>query len=367
MESSPIHIRRWLMPLSWLYGAVTAVRNWLYEAGWLQSCGYDIPVICVGNITAGGTGKTPHVEYLLSLLLPHCPTAVLSRGYKRRSRGYLLAGADTPASALGDEPWQMKHKQPRAYVAVDADRRRGIARLMQDERTRDVAVILLDDAFQHRRVRAGLNILLTDYHRLLPDDALLPAGLLRESPSGIARAQIVVVTKCPRRLHPMEYRIIRQRLGMKPWQDLYFSTMRYGSLHALYGDAVRPLETLRRDDMHVLLLSGIANPQQLESDARMYVQYLRTISYPDHHPYRRADLEQIRHALEQMPQPRIIVTTEKDAARLCEILPADHPLAPSIYVLPIQVEILREQTTAFNEKILNYVHENPRNSSMAQG
>ncbi len=365
--NSHIHIRRWLLPLSWLYGFGTVIRNWLYDVGWLHSYGYDIPLICVGNITAGGTGKTPHVEYLLRLLLPHCPTAVLSRGYKRQSRGYLLAGADTPASKLGDEPWQMKHKQPRAYVAVDADRCRGIARLMQDESTRDVGAILLDDAYQHRRVRAGLNILLTDYHRLVSDDALLPAGLLREKPSGINRAQIIIVTKCPAKLHPMEYRIVRQSLGLKPYQDLYFSTMRYGQLHALYGNKVLPLDGLRNEDMHVLLVCGIANPQQMEADARKHVQYLRTIAYPDHHRYRKADVAHISRTLEQMPSPRIVVTTEKDAARLYDVLSEDNPLAKSIYVLPIEVEILRDETTAFNEKILNYVHENPRNSSMAKG
>lgn len=365
--SSHIPIRRWLLPLSWLYGVGTGIRNWLYDVGWLHSYEYDIPLICVGNITAGGTGKTPHVEYLLGLLLPLYPTAVLSRGYKRQSRGYLLAEADTSAARLGDEPWQMKHKQPQAYVAVDADRCRGITRLMQDERTSDVGVILLDDAYQHRRVRAGLNILLTDYNRLVSDDALLPAGLLRENPSGISRAQIIIVTKCPANLHPMEYRIIRQSLGMKPYQDLFFSTMHYGQLQALYGDKVMPLEGLRNKDMHVLLVCGIANPQQMEEDVRKHVQYLRTVIYSDHHRYRKADVAHICRTLEQMPSPKIVVTTEKDAARLYDVLAEDHPIAKSIYVLPIQVEILREETTAFNEKILNYVHENPRNSGMAKG
>ena len=197
MEGNLIKINEWLLPLSWLYGVGSDFRNMLFNTGILSSKTYDIPVISVGNITAGGTGKTPHIEYLIRLLSKDHKVAVLSRGYKRRSSGYVLAQPDTPMEKIGDEPWQIKEKFPEVYVAVDANRRHGIERLMSDERTRDVQVILLDDAYQHRYVTPGINILLIDYHRMITEDQLLPAGRLRERVSNKIRANMVIVTKCP--------------------------------------------------------------------------------------------------------------------------------------------------------------------------
>ena len=367
MNSSQIHINPWLMPLSWLYGALTGIRNLMYDMGWLNSKSYDIPIICVGNITIGGTGKTPHVEYLLRLLGRRLHTAVLSRGYKRKGSGYLLAAETTPANRLGDEPWQMKHKFPQAYIAVDANRRRGIEHLMHDSSTSNVQAIVLDDAFQHRRVKAGLNILLTDYSRLVTEDRLLPAGRLRESASNMERAQIIVVTKCPPDLSPMGFRVVQQCLALKPYQDLFFSTLRYAPLQALFKDGQRNLETLRPEDIHVLLVTGIACPYQMEQDLRKYAQHIRTLSFPDHHKYRPADVRLINKTFADMPRPKIVITTEKDAARLRDVKGLDSQVEENFYALPIQVEIMRNQTTAFNEKILNYVHKNSRNSGLAEG
>ncbi len=285
MEGSRIKIKEWLLPLSWLYGVGSDIRNMLFDVGILSSKSYDIPIISVGNLTVGGTGKTPHIEYLIRLLSKDYKVAVLSRGYKRRSSGYVLAKTDTPMEMIGDEPWQIKQKFPEAYVAVDANRRHGIERLMSDQETRDVQVILLDDAFQHRYVTPGLNILLVDYHRMITEDQLLPAGQLRERVSNKVRANMVIVTKCPRDLTPIGYRVVQQALHLKPFQSLFFSTFKYGNLKRLFGEGEMQLERIRKDNMHVLLVTGIGNPQQMEQDMRKFAQYVTPLSYPDHHYY----------------------------------------------------------------------------------
>ena len=215
-EGDFIKIHEWLTPLSWLYGLGVGFRNLLFRLGVLKSRAFDIPVISVGNITVGGSGKTPHVEYLVSLLLDKMKVAVLSRGYKRKSRGYVLANNESTMSQIGDEPYQMKQKFPTLYVAVDKKRTRGIDILTSDERTKDVDVILLDDAYQHRYVKPGVNILLVDYHRLIIYDKLLPAGCLREPQEGKSRADIVIITKCPKDLRPMEYRVLMKALDLYP-------------------------------------------------------------------------------------------------------------------------------------------------------
>ena len=197
MEGDLIYINKKLRPLSWLYGLGVGFRNLLFEAGILKSHSYATPVISVGNITVGGTGKTPHVEYLIRLLKDKTNLAVLSRGYKRKSSGFVLAGNDSTMYDIGDEPFQMKQKFPDITVAVDKKRTRGISRLIDGEAGKDIDVILLDDAFQHRYVKAGINILLVDYHRLIIYDELLPSGRLREPVGSKDRADIVIVTKCP--------------------------------------------------------------------------------------------------------------------------------------------------------------------------
>lgn len=227
-EGDLIKINEWLLPLSWLYGLGVRLRNQLYEMGILKSHTFGIPVIAVGNITVGGSGKTPHVEYLIRLLKDRMKVAVLSRGYKRKSRGYVLAGPETVSSEIGDEPYQMKNKFPDVFVAVDKDRCEGIRNLTTDETTKETDVILLDDAFQHRRVKPGINILLIDYHRLIIYDKLLPAGRLREPQNGKNRADIVIITKCPTDLKPMEFRVLTKAMNLFPYQDLYFSTLEYG-------------------------------------------------------------------------------------------------------------------------------------------
>ena len=331
------------------------LRNLGFEWGLLKQTSYEVPVICVGNITIGGTGKTPHTEMLLRMLMPDHRVAVLSRGYKRKSRGFRLADSKTPMREIGDEPWQMKQKFPQAIVAVDTNRRRGIRQLLTAEATRDVDVILLDDAYQHRYVHPGLNILLTDYHRLITDDALLPAGRLREPVSAKERANVVIVTKCPYDLKPMDYRVIREALDLKPYQSLFFSTFRYGSLRRLFGDTAGQTEELT-PDTHVLLLTGIASPQQMLLDLHRSTRHITPIPFADHHEFTPHDIERIEQAFTDLQgSKRLIITTEKDASRLLLVDNLSPIVRRHIYVLPIEVEFLRDESDDFRQLITEYV------------
>lgn len=364
MEGDLVKITRWMLPLSWVYGLATALRNRLFDWGVLESRSFPIPVICVGNITVGGTGKTPHVEYLIRLLSPQYKIAVLSRGYKRRTSGYVLAKTDSKMTDIGDEPWQVKQKFPDIYVAVDSNRRRGIQRLMNDAETRDVQIILLDDAFQHRYVKPGLNILLIDYHRMITDDKLLPAGRMRESSKGCQRAQEVIITKCPSGMMPMDFRVVQQSLNLRPYQSLYFSTFRYGNLTGLFNGKTRPLNSIESEE-HILLLTGIASPEQMMMDVRRYTKHIIPLSFADHHFFEEEDAQRIDEALKKISPPRFIITTEKDASRLRQCPWLSELVKQALYVLPIEVEIMRNEENMFNHKILDYVRKDSRDSSMA--
>ena len=256
MDEHFIKIHKWLYPVSWIYGAVVVMRNKLFDWGIFRSKSFDVPVICFGNLAVGGTGKTPHTEYLIKLLHDKYQVAVLSRGYKRRTKGYVLATPQCTAKTIGDEPYQMYTKFSSVTLAVDEKRCHGIEKLLKlKEPSTDV--ILLDDAFQHRHVKAGLNILLTDYHRLFCDDTLLPAGRLREPVSGKNRAQIVIVTKCPQDIKPIDYNIITKRLNLYPYQQLFFSSFRYGNLQPVFP-TMSP-DTNANSTNHEVALSSLTN------------------------------------------------------------------------------------------------------------
>lgn len=370
MADNRVKIHRWLYPLAALYGMGVAVRNSLFDWGLLRSRSFDVPVISVGNITVGGTGKTPHIEYLIRLLSPHFNVAVLSRGYKRKSHGFVLADANAGVSDIGDEPFQMKQKFPHIHVAVDVDRCHGIEQLCKPEVKPEVEVVLLDDAYQHRYVKPGVSILLVDYHRMIKDDALLPAGRLRESERGKQRADIVIVTKCPHGLKPIDYRDLIKKMGLYPYQHLYFSTLGYGNLVPLSveeGRAVRPLASLEEDEK-VLLLTGIASPRRIEEELKRYTPHVSLLSFPDHHDFTKGDMDNLRRCFEQLGEgKRVIITTEKDAARLKGHPWLDEPLRRCIYVLPVEVEILRNEQESFNEAIIGYVRANSRNSLLHKG
>ena len=366
MEGDLIRINRWLLPLSWLYGLGVSIRNTLFDMGILKSKSYQIPVICIGNLTVGGTGKTPHTEYLVNLLRRHNKVAILSRGYKRKKKGYILASEESTVEDIGDEPWQMKQKFGNVYVAVDKNRRRGIERLCTDPETRDVEVILLDDAFQHRYVKPGVNILLIDYHRMVTDDCLMPAGRLRESKDGINRANIVVVTKCPHDIKPMGYRVVQKALKLRPYQKLYFSTIQYGMLWGLFHDEERPLSSITPEES-VLLLTCIASPEQMHFDLKPYSSRITPLAFPDHHEFTAKDIVEINEKFAAMPSPKLIITTEKDATRLLMAEGLSNEAKNSLFVLPIRVQILRNEEQNFNEKITGYVLKNSRNSILAKG
>lgn len=365
MEGNLIRINEWLLPLSWLYGLGVRLRNELFEMGILKSRSYDIPVISVGNITVGGTGKTPHTEYLIRLLRPQYKVAVLSRGYKRKSKGFILADSQTPMSLIGDEPYQMKQKFPDIHVAVDKDRRHGIERLCDEQVAPGTDVILLDDAYQHRYVKPGINILLVDYHRMICDDRLLPAGRLREPKEGKRRANIVIVTKCPPDINPMGYRIIRKALRLYPYQKLFFSTLKYGNLKAVFHDEERPLDQLRHKES-ILLLTGIASPEQMRMDLERRGMSVIPLPFGDHHYFSEKDAARINDTYARMEPPKLIVTTEKDVTRLKDLQGLSEEVKNALYALPVEIEILQNRQQSFNENIISYVSNHSRNSLMAE-
>lgn len=329
-------------------------RNWLFDIGLKRQRSFPIPVISVGNLTVGGCGKTPHVEYLIRLLMDDYKVAVLSRGYKRKSSGFVLAEKDTPMPRIGDEPFQMKRKFPDITVAVDKKRCHGIERLIKDDKTKGTQVVLLDDAYQHRYVKPGVNILLVDYHRLIIYDKLLPAGRLREPRSGKERADIVIVTKCPETLKPMDYRVLTKAMNLRPYQKLFFTSIAYDSLRQVYGKATRTLDSIKPDE-HILLFSGIASPEQITSDLSPYSQNVEAMTFADHHQFTKADINKIIKKFEAMPFPKIIITTEKDASRLTHLDNISEEMRRALYVLPISVKFNLDQQANFNESITTYV------------
>ncbi|WP_321335068.1 tetraacyldisaccharide 4'-kinase [uncultured Bacteroides sp.] len=368
MEESRIRINKWLCPVSLIYGVAISIRNRLFDWGLLRSKSFDIPTICIGNLSVGGTGKTPHTEYLIKLLQSEFHIAVLSRGYKRHTRGYRLASADSIAHTIGDEPYQIKTKFPNIRVAVDENRCHGIEQLgkLSDSR---IDIILLDDAFQHRYVKAGINILLTDYHRLFCEDQLLPAGRLRESVSGKNRAQMVIVTKCPADIKPIDFNIISKQLNLYPYQQLYFSTFKYGKLTPLFpesGEKRRDLSSLQTDE-HVLLLTGIASPTTIVEELQNRTTHIDLLTFDDHHDFSSKDMQMIKERFDHLKgEKKIIITTEKDAARLIHHPALNNELKAYLYTLPIEVKILQNQQHIFNQNIIGYVRENKRNNILPE-
>ena len=366
MGKSLIKINKWLYPASWIYGAGVWLRNKLFDWGYYKERTFDLPVICVGNITVGGTGKTPHTEYLIRLLHKQYQIAVLSRGYKRKSKGFVLAKENTSVHEIGDEPFQMKQKFPNIHMAVDADRCHGIEQLCKESIASGTEVILLDDAFQHRYVKAGMNILLVDYNRLITEDTLLPAGRMREQESGKYRAQIVIITKCPQDLKPMEYRVLTKQMNLYAFQQLYFTTLSYGKLRPLFnGGKEYPVKSIH-PNVQILLVTGIATPQKLEEDLASGIKnHIHTLAFSDHHDFTEEDMLNIEREFNRLPEgKRMIITTEKDAVRMVTHPSLPETIKPYIYVLPVEVAFLQDQQDSFNQNILDYVRKNSRNSRL---
>ena len=340
-------LRKILFPFAVLYGFITSIRNFLFDKGVLKSYSFDIPIIAVGNLSVGGTGKTPQIEYLIRLLSPKYKVATLSRGYKRQSKGFVLADSTSNVENLGDEPFQFFSKFKNIQVAVDTDRKNGIEQLLSQQEKPDV--LLLDDAFQHRKVKAGFYILLTSYGDLYSDDFILPTGNLRESRSGAKRAHVIIVTKCPPSLSIDEKEKIRKllRIDKREKQQLYFSYIDYDDFIYSDGESIKVSEIKNVDK---LLLAGIAKPNpffaylQNESDEKLV--------FPDHHHFTEKDINEIKYK----SQNKIIITTEKDFVRLKGSIPKE-----KLFYLPIRSSFISESEN-FDKTIINYVGASTRNS-----
>ncbi len=360
-----------LAPLSWLYGLGVWVRNKMFDSGQFRSTSFEdvVPVICVGNLAVGGTGKTPHTEYLVRLLHRQAigPVAVLSRGYKRQSKGFQLAmprqqgeaDAKITAALLGDESYQLYRKFPFLIVAVDTSRVHGIHELLKLKTPPQV--IILDDAMQHRAVKAGLTICLTSYSRILYQDMLLPAGRLREPMSGVARADMIVVTKCPKALRPEEETEILARIPARLDQPVLCSAYRYGTLVNLETQAACDID----HSTEVLVVAGIADPKVMEDYVHTHYRLLDIINFGDHHFFTDKDIQTIRARLDGVNgkgyvsndsgSKAVIITTEKDAARLVGHPAVTDELRRRIYYLPTEVCFLKNHADKFDKIVLDYV------------
>ena len=305
-------LRFLLFPFAVLYDVITRIRNWFFNVGILKSTSFDIPVIAVGNLSVGGTGKSPQIEYLIRLLKDDYNTAVLSRGYKRKTEGFQLVNDTHTAEDVGDEPLQFYKKFKKdVTIAVDADRTNGIQQLLQ--RNNPPEVVLLDDAYQHRKVTASSYILLTKYNDLFVDDFLLPTGNLRESRRGAKRAKAIVVTKCPENLSEVAQEKIVRKLNPKPYQKVFFTTIAYDE--NLKGTNELTIDDLQ--DKEVLLVTGIANPTPLLNFLKEKKVHFKHLNFPDHHNFTNQDIENIKKSYETLTsQQKIILTTEKDYMRL---------------------------------------------------
>lgn len=356
-----------LIPLSWLYGVLVWVRNYLYDQEVLVSKSFRIPIISVGNISVGGTGKTPHVEYLLELLMKDLRVATLSRGYKRKTRDYRVAGSASTAAEIGDEPMQIKQKFPEAVVAVDRKRVNGVRMLLKQDPALDV--ILLDDAFQHRSLKSGFSVLLIPYGHPNDDDHLLPAGNLREPARNRNRANIILITRSPERMKPIERREIVNKIDLSIGQHLYFTTITYGKLVPVYNKAAkRDTEWFRNNAGGVLIVTGIAHPRPIRQYARGINTNLQEIIFPDHHRYSNKDMDRISntyHNLKDKWKEVLILTTEKDAMRFREHHVSDE-ISDAMRSVRIHVKFLNEDQVNFDQQIRNYVSSNKRSSILHQ-
>ncbi len=362
MQEETPKITKSLLPLSYLFGVIVEVRNKMFDWGILKSESFDVPVICVGNLTVGGTGKTPHTEYLVSILQKKLNVAVLSRGYKRKTKGFLLADDKTGVREIGDEPYQIKQKFKQIIVAVDESRRHGINKLLEIHP--EIDVILLDDAFQHRYVKPGLSILLMDYNRKIYEDRMLPAGRLREPLWAKERANIMIVTKSPADTKPMDIRIISKYLTLRPHQQLYFSTISYGRIHPVFperGNTTRELSSIDKKKEAIFLVTGIASTKKLVDDLSEYTDNIVELNFPDHHNFEKKDLDLIEQKFNQIQsEKKIILVTEKDAVRLQQTPMLSESLKHSMFYLPIEVTFLDNKAEEFNNKIYEYVRNNKR-------
>jgi tetraacyldisaccharide 4'-kinase len=357
-----------LLPFSWIYGAAVWIRNSLYDIGILPSTGFSIPMISVGNITVGGTGKTPHVEYLVELLKKEYRLATLSRGYLRKTRDFRIASPASGTREVGDEPCQIKRRFPDVTVAVDRKRVNGVRELMKLDPPLDL--VILDDAFQHRSLKPGFSILLIDFNRPMVRDLLLPAGRLREPAVNRSRASMILVTKCPGDIKPIQMREYVNRLGLELGQHLFFTAMEYRGLIPVFGESgLQDPDHFRGRASGILVVSGVVNPASLREYASGISSHVKEIRFPDHHRYRKGDTEKMRAVLEEMGAPEqeiLILTTEKDAVKLAE-LELSGFMKKAMYAVRIEVVVLNDDRVNFENQIKRYVTSNKRSNILHQG
>ena len=346
-----ILLRILLLPFSFIYGLIVRIRNYLFDIRVLKSVEFKLPVIGVGNLSAGGTGKTPHVEYLIRLLQNRIKIAVISRGYLRKSKGFVLADANSTVAKVGDEPMQYINKFKNLLVAVDENRRHGIQKLISEQP--EMKAVILDDAYQHRYVKPGLTILLTDFHSLYSNDYLLPAGRLRESKKGAKRADIIIVTKTDPVFSPLNKRAVLEKIKPLPHQKVFFSFVTYGfpvplfpALPALHYNLINT----------IVLFVGIANPYPLEQYLKRLCSELITIRFKDHHQFTEKEITAVKTTYNnQFTKRKVLITTEKDAMRLNEPSLLELLKGIPVYYIPIEISFHFREKEKFDKLITDFV------------
>jgi len=328
----------------------------MYDLKILKSNTFDIPIISIGNLTVGGTGKTPTTEFLIKNLTSEYKVAILSRGYKRKTKGFILANEKSTVDDIGDEPFQIKQKFPEIIVAVDENRSRGIKKLQEIKP--EIDLIILDDAFQHRKVTPGFSILLLDYTQPFLEDHYLPYGRLRDSIKEAHRANTILVTKAPRNIKPIEMRILAANVSLKPYQTLYFSSINYKNLLPVYNNANKPISIneINNNKLSIILVSGIGNIAPVLSFCEKQSNKLIHIKFEDHHKYTEKNISDIIKKYNSLEdQNKIIITTEKDAVKIKNIICENETVKNNFYYCPIEIEILNNECDDFKQQIKDYI------------
>lgn len=347
-----------LYPVSLIYGFVTGIRNFLYNREIIRSENFRTPVICIGNITVGGTGKTPHTEYLVELLSRHFSVAVLSRGYRRKTSDFTVATATSSVEEIGDEPLQVARKYPKVMVAVERDRVKGVKKIL--ELQPETNVIVLDDGFQHRRLKPGFSILLSDYGRPMKNDNLLPYGSLREDKKNSSRANTIIITKTPAEISPDEMKSLADEYKKLPGQNIYFTGIKYHTPVAVFENTVKKLqpEWNSFSNNGAVIVTGIANPDPLLIHVQRFFSEIVHLRFPDHHNFTTGDILRISSSWKELKSAyKYILTTEKDAVRIREIESIPEYLKPIMYYIPVGIDFLAGKDE-FEKTIIDYVRAN---------
>ncbi|MFI3314719.1 MAG: tetraacyldisaccharide 4'-kinase [Rikenellaceae bacterium] len=353
------------IPLSWIYALITALRNKMFDWNILKSKEYDIPVVCIGNISVGGTGKTPHTEMLIRLLATRYNIGVISRGYKRKSSGYYEVTANSSVKKVGDEPKQIKLNFPDIPVVVCENRNIGIAELRKKHP--EINLVIMDDGFQHRRVETWLNIILTDFSNPIYEDHILPWGRLREGLSSLARAHIVIVSKMPDKVKPIEMRLISKFLNLYPYQVLFFTKIVQKRPQHIFDE----FDYIKfNPKSKVIALAAIAKPKAFVEQLTKRYNVVDLISYPDHYIYRKKDLAIIEEKIKEYGDDAVILMTEKDAVKFASSKIIPDWIRCRMYKVPIEVKFVEADLTRNNteehfiERVLPYVKQNQKYNTL---